>query len=483
MGQQMVADERDAEGGRGSEKAANVVFLNVQKLDSLRTRRGEDRTDYWDRGLRGFGVRVYPTGRKVFTVRYSLHGELHRRSLGVYRNSRGVVGGEVNYSDARSEAERIISEARNGHDPFIGVALLRSADISTFEGLCERFLGDPSPGRKGRVFSEATRIGLTRIIRKELTPVWGRRDPNSIQRQEVQHWAKAIADGNGRKRAAPYLANRAVDYMAMVYSWAVRREILRYTPFLGLEKPFAEQPRTRSLSNDELRRLFKALAKAPKQIAATWLMLFYTANRLRETLKMEWAWIDLEKGYLVLPPTVTKNKRPHLVPLVPPALDLLDMIKGFAPNSPYLFPGPNGRPLNWIQKASARVLNSAGIEDARHHDTRRVVQTNMAEIGVAPHVADMILNHAITGAPRSRAHYDMYHYVPEKRDALTRWVQRLAEVLGYDPNDVMRVDRTGYQGKGPARRLGRRETYAERKARLLSTAPKRTRRRSDGTRR
>jgi hypothetical protein len=163
-----------------------------------------------------------------------------------------VVGGEVNYSDARAEAERIISKARNGRDPFIGVTLLRSADISTFEGLLrERFLADPSPGRRGRVFSEATRSGLTRTIRKELIPVWGRRDPNSIQRQEVQNWAKAIAEGKGRKRAAPYLANGAVDYMAMVYSWAVRREILRYTPFLGLEKPFAEQPRTRSLSNDD----------------------------------------------------------------------------------------------------------------------------------------------------------------------------------------------------------------------------------------
>jgi hypothetical protein len=60
----------------------------------------------------------------------------------------------------------------------------------------------------------------------------------------------------------------------------------------------------------------------------------------------------------------------------------------------------------------------------------------------------------------------MYHYVPEKRDALARWVQRLAEVLGHDPNEVMRVERTGYQGKGPARRLVRRETHAERKARL-----------------
>jgi len=413
-------------------------------------------------------VRVYSNGRKIFTVRYTLHGDQRRKDVGVYRNERGVVGGEIGYSEARAEAERIISEARHGRDPFIGAALLRSADISTFEGLCDRFLADPAPGRKGRVLSEVTRAGITRIIRKELIPAWGRRDPNSIQRPEIQHWAKAIADGKGRKQAAPYLANRAVDYMAMIYAWAVRREILRFTPFLGLEKPFAEQPRMRSFGNDELRRLFGALTLAPKQIAAVWLMLFYTANRLRETLKIQWAWIDFEKKYLVLPSSVTKNKRSHLVPLVQPAIELLELVKGLAPNSPYVFPGPNGEPLNWVHKASSRVLDAAGIEDGRHHDTRRVVQTSMAELGIAPHVADMILNHAVKGAPRSRAHYDMYHYVPEKRDALTRWVQRLTEILGHDPNDVMKAERTGYQGRGEARKLGKRESYRERKARLAA---------------
>jgi len=47
-------------------------------------------------------------------------------------------------------------------------------------------------------------------------------------------------------------------------------------------------------------------------------------------------------------------------------------------------------------------MECAGIEDGRHHDTRRVLQTNMAEMRVPPHVADMILNHAIKDAPRSR---------------------------------------------------------------------------------
>lgn len=68
--------------------------------------------------------------------------------------------------------------------------------------------------------------------------------------------------------------------------------------------------------------------------------------------------------------------------------------------------------MNWVQKACGKIMKSAGIEDGRHHDTRRVLQTNMAEMGVASHVADMILNHAIKDAPKSRQHYDTILYRP-----------------------------------------------------------------------
>lgn len=218
-------------------------------------------------------------------------------------------------------------------------------------------------------------------------------------------------------------------------------------------------------------------------------MLFYTGNRLRETLRMEWSWIDREKKHLVLPAAITKNHREHLVPLVPAACKLLDMLKDLSGESPYVFPGPRGGALNWVQRACGNVMRTAGIEDGRHHDTRRVLQTNMAEMRVPPHVADMILNHAVKGAPKSRQHYDIHHYIPEKREALTQWVRRLTKVLGRDPNDIMRSQRKGYQGNGIARRLGRQESYGERKARLaaqgrdLSAERRENRRRKSAARR
>ncbi len=463
-------------------KNENLVFLNVPKLDSLKPRPGENRTEYWDRALHGFGVRVNASGLKVFAVRYRLAGKLQRADIGIYRNRRGVVGGEIAYTDARREAERILSEARHGRDPFLSKTLLKKADIDTFEGLCQRYLEDPAPGRRGRALAAETRKGITRIINKELIPAWGLREPDCITPEEIETWCRRIASGEGRRKPAPYLANRSFDYMAMVYSWAARRRLLRYTPFVGLEKPFSEQKRSRTFSNEELRRLVEALKQAPKQIAGLWLMLLYTGNRLRETLKIEWRWIDREKRYLVLPGSVTKNKREHLVPLVPQALKLLDLLKELSGDSPHVFPGPTGSAMNWVQKACGRIMKTAGISDGRHHDTRRVLQTNMAEMRVPPHVADMILNHAIKDAPKSRQHYDTHHYIPEKREALLQWARRLTRIVGYDPNKVVKAERVGYQGKGPARKLGKTETYGERKARLAAqgrdlNAERRTKRR------
>jgi hypothetical protein len=91
---------------------------------------------------------------------------------------------------------------------------------------------------------------MTRIINRELIPQWGLRDPNEIQPEEIEAWTRGIAIGHRRAKAAPYLANRSFDYMAMIYSWAIRRRLLRSTPFVRLEKPFVEQRRSRTFTND-----------------------------------------------------------------------------------------------------------------------------------------------------------------------------------------------------------------------------------------
>ena len=78
-------------------KGTNEVVLNVRKLESLHPAAGRERTEYWDVGLRGFGVRVAASGRRTFTVRYVFQGDQLRRDIGVYQVTTG-------YASARAEA-------------------------------------------------------------------------------------------------------------------------------------------------------------------------------------------------------------------------------------------------------------------------------------------------------------------------------------------------------------------------------------------
>ncbi len=106
--------QADREGAERRAKGANLVFLNIPKLDALKARPGEHRTEYWDRALHGFGGRVYANGRKIFTVQYTLHGDQRRRDVGVSRrrpgriDAREVDGGEQRLPDNAPSCSRVL---------------------------------------------------------------------------------------------------------------------------------------------------------------------------------------------------------------------------------------------------------------------------------------------------------------------------------------------------------------------------------------
>ena len=65
------------------------------------------------------------------------------------------------------------------------------------------------------------------------------------------------------------------------------------------------------------------------------------------------------------------------------------------------------------------------------HDLRRTFSTTLNNMGIAPHVVEQLLGHSLGGV---MAVYNRSQYLPEKLDALNKWMERLAVISSDYPN-------------------------------------------------
>jgi integrase len=80
-----------------------------------------------------------------------------------------------------------------------------------------------------------------------------------------------------------------------------------------------------------------------------------------------------------------------------------------------------------MTRAFRNNLGKLGLENVTPHDFRRVVDTNLGDLGISRFDRDRVLGHVdrSTGG----RHYDLYDYYREKRIALRAWSVRLEEIV------------------------------------------------------
>ena len=82
-----------------------------------------------------------------------------------------------------------------------------------------------------------------------------------------------------------------------------------------------------------------------------------------------------------------------------------------------------------------RLLDQlSGVTGWRLHDLRRTCVSGMARLGVAPHVADKILNHQSGTISGVAAVYQRHEFLAERRAALNRWGAHVAGLLKEAPS-------------------------------------------------
>ena len=92
----------------------------------------------WDDELRGFGLRVYASGRRTYVIQYRAKGRTRRYVLGPH--------GVLTPAAARERAARLLLAVKDGRDP--SEERLEASREPTFNELAGRYLKDYAEPRK-----------------------------------------------------------------------------------------------------------------------------------------------------------------------------------------------------------------------------------------------------------------------------------------------------------------------------------------------
>jgi len=379
--------------------------LTKSMIDELKP--GASDTVYWDDSLAGFGLKVTPRGRKVFIV-------LYRTKDGFSRLRKYTIGpyGQITPAIARITAQKVLAARLEGKDPAGEKRRLRQKVI---RDAIEDVVADY---RLRHVNAIRSASETNRILDREVLNRWKGRSIHEITRQDVLKLLDEIVD-----RGSPGMANRVFTVVRALCNWAIGRGILERSPCAGLSKPSQGQSRDRVLSDDELRAVIFAARQAGKPYGAIVELLALTGQRRNEVASMTWQEFDLDKALWTIPGNRAKNGRPHLVHLSPRAIEL---ITAQDKSRDLVFPILSGKPFMSFPRTKQQLDQVCGVRDWALHDLRRTVVSGMAALGVAPHVADKILNHQSGTISGVAAVYQRHEFPAERRVAIELWANHIS---------------------------------------------------------
>jgi len=378
----------------------------LTEFDVRRTKPEESAFQIWDEDVKGFHVRIQPTGQRSFFTYYRRNGRRRYYHIGDVR--------EVDLGDARRIAAKIKLKVIEGEDPVADRRAQR--DQGTLEQVHRRYV-EQHARRKNkswrRVASLITRFAL---------PYLGERPIKGITRTDIRTTIARVDK--------PVLANAVLANLSAVFSWAAREDLIDSNPCKGITyNPVTS--RERILSDDELPRVWAALGDSVQALTLKTVLL--TGQRPGEVSNMRRE--HVVGGWWQMPgapdPKVgwpgTKNGKNHRVWLPSSVMEIIG--EGAAG---FVFTGKDGRAVRKVDELMRSVCRKIGVERATPHDLRRTFLSKVTGLKFGRHLMDVIANHK---SDEVTDVYDRHDYGPE--------IQRAMEAVSAHITDLVEGRRPG----------------------------------------
>ena len=381
----------------------------------------DDRTTYSFSGVRNLQLDAFPDGRRIWRVRYRIY-------KGGKRIDRAMTIGELKNTPpgrARALQTDLEQAVNSGRDPWLEEQQARQSPSGSvlFNDLVLEWIEKHSQVHK-RSWQQDVDLHRLHIETRALST----KPAAEVMRQDIIAALDDIA-----AKAGGAQANRVQSLISAVFSWAVDEGKFESSPAFRIRKRAKEQPRSPTITDDTLRRMWRAWKEMPSDIGDVLRLLLLTGQRCSEVCGMRTDEVRVDEKLWVLPrgKDRTKNDETHSVPLAPSAWAIVEHARKTARDG-YVFPARGAdSPMSRHTPSHrfADVAKKLEIENFRLHDLRHAVKTYMRSMGVPADIADRVQGQ-ISGLKRGVGwRYDHHEYLDEKRRALELWEQRLTEIV------------------------------------------------------
>lgn len=415
-----------------------------------------------DAGARSLYLVIEPSGHRSFEMRFRRpDGRPAKIRIGTYDMSGHELQGDpqvgqpLTLAAARALAAAIHRQRAQGQDVIADHKAARHRQraavteraAGTFGVAASDFIEHARPSLRSAA-EYARVLGLCadgETIRGGLAERWADRDVRSIDGHDI--WS---VTEEARERGIPGLeahnsgrsdarARLLFLVLSSMFTWLMKRRRIDVNPCKAVARPTPPPARERVLTADEIKRLWGTCDQVGEPYGTIIKLLLLTGGRLNEVAGMRRSELHPD-GTWQLPGARTKNKKPHVVPLPPLARELIAAVPG---DSDVVFKSQTGStPVSAWSRVKRRLDAAMGNPAAwRLHDLRRTAVTVMIELGVAPHVVELVVNH-ISGAKAGVAGvYNRSQMLPERKAALERWAAHLEGLVSVNAANVVPLRR------------------------------------------
>lgn len=389
---------------------ASVAKLTKRMIDGLAA--GDKDYFEWDDELPGFGVRVWPSGRKTYVAQYRAGKQTRRFKIGVH--------GPLTVEEARKEAKAVLGDVARGEDPQLDRSTRRKA--LTVKELCDLYFEAADKGlvfgKRGKPKKASTLYVDKGRANRHIIPLIGNRPVQELTTADAIKMMRDVTTGKtaadektGKLRGRAVVtggagtASQSVTLLSAILTYAVSEGIISVNPARGIKKP-AVGKRVRRLNADEYRAVGKVLEDADDElwqgVVGTKLFLL-TGFRLSEIVSLKWSEVDGTGSCLRL------DDSKEGASIRPVGTAVFDVLRGLErqPGNPYVLPGPRSgdKPYAALNKALARLTNRAGLHHVTSHTLRHSYASVAGDLGFTEITISALLGHAAGNVTQRYVHH------------------------------------------------------------------------------